>query len=186
MHSRFPKVATAVGVTIALSVVTSAALGLVNDTASRIIVACVSESGGNARIVQSESDCRRNERVESWSEQGPPGPAGAPGAPGATGEPGPRGVDGIVDLTYVTGEGVLAGSRPGPFTNATAFCPAGMKVLAGGFEVLSPKSTPMIMRSSLPLDDAGWIVTGHNFETAPGTTLRATAVCALVAGDTSP
>jgi hypothetical protein len=79
------------------------------------IEACVNETNGLVRIVESAADCRDHERGTAWSvrgPQGPPGPAGPQGEPGPagpqgeTGTPGPQGEPGPAGPPGEPGVGV--------------------------------------------------------------------------------
>jgi hypothetical protein len=69
----------------------------VNRDGSPTVRACYRVKDGTParsavlRVVDSASDCRRNERSLVWNLRGPQGPAGLPGADGAPGPPGPAG-----------------------------------------------------------------------------------------------
>lgn len=64
------------------------------------ILACVHDSNGSVRIVESHSACRGSESPDGWNregvpgEPGPAGPAGAMGPQGPAGETGPQGPPG--------------------------------------------------------------------------------------------
>ena len=57
---------------------------------TQVVQACV-KPGGEVRIVQSASDCRKSEHPLSWNVVGPEGPAGPVGPKGDTGPQGPQG-----------------------------------------------------------------------------------------------
>jgi hypothetical protein len=80
--------------------------------------------------------------------QGPAGPAGAPGAPGAQGVAG--GFD-PAKITYVTGP--TRTFAPGDIDFVRAACPAGTKVLGGGYF-----SNIMHVASSQTFDGQNWSV----------------------------
>ncbi len=58
------------------------------------IYACVSNLGGNVRVVSSTTTCRATESPLSWNSEGVPGPAGPPG-PAGTGGPAWKLVDSV-------------------------------------------------------------------------------------------
>ena len=59
------------------------------SSANEIIYACVIDSSGRIRIVNSAVNCESSEIPLSWNRVGPPGPPGPPGEPGPEGPPGP-------------------------------------------------------------------------------------------------
>lgn len=65
-----------------------------------LIYSCV-KSNGMMRIVSGSSDCRSNETLLSWNQQGPPGP---PGEQGEQGEPGTQGEQGEPGLPGMPGD----------------------------------------------------------------------------------
>jgi hypothetical protein len=79
------------------------------------------------------------------------GPAGAPGAPGKDGAPGTAGVE------LVTKKHTIAPGSDAPGGHRTETiqvpCPAGKKVLAGGF---NGQTRGLNLRSSLPVSDEAW------------------------------
>lgn len=58
------------------------------------ITACVLDANGDVRIVNSPDDCRQQERVLTWNEEGPQGPVGPQGPQGEQGEQGLQGEQG--------------------------------------------------------------------------------------------
>jgi hypothetical protein len=121
--------------------------GLVTAAASRndaseesVIRACVNNTNGQVRIVDSDR-CRHNEHAISWNVQGPagaPGPAGPPGPAGATGPAGPAGPKGDRGPTGATGPvGAV-----GPTGAAGPAGPAGPAGAAGARGPTGPKGDP--------------------------------------------
>jgi len=80
-----------------MTVALAAAFGAHQASAATVVNACVRNSNGLTRIVNSAHDCHADEHFDSWSIQGPAGPQGAAGPQGpagpagATGAPGPAG-----------------------------------------------------------------------------------------------
>lgn len=102
---------------------------------------------------------------------GPKGDAGVAGKPGAPGQPGAPGVSGWQQVFRPPVE-----IGPG-FTNGnTATCPAGKKVLGGGY---SASSTSLHVNYSQPTTDANWHVDAKN-DGNQNETLVVMAICAAV------
>jgi len=62
-----------------------------------VIRGCYQKNSGSLRIVDSASECKKNERAISWNQKGqpgPPGPAGLRGPSGPKGDQGPPGPQG--------------------------------------------------------------------------------------------
>jgi hypothetical protein len=131
---------------------------------------------GSIRIVEANEDCKKNEVALDWNIQGPPGPAGPAGPQGPQGDVGPAGPSGVSGYEIVTHQEFLA---PGTFANVHVECPAGKKVLGGGFDIETPDDVKVF--SSEPSDglgniiDHGWNVFVHN----TGTVSRQTTVSAI-------
>lgn len=125
---------------------------------------------------------------------GPAGPAGAAGATGATGAPGAAGAQGPPGQNGVSGwEKVMASSSCGASCTVVVTCPAGKKVIGGGFvsEVVEPNGRKFIWApfSSYPVSDTAWEVFAlRGFTPDPtvspteptSTTVRAYAICGTV------
>lgn len=130
---------------------------------------------GSIRIIAADEECKKNEVALDWNIQGPAGPQGLQGDTGPAGPQGPSGVSGY---EIVTRQEFLA---PGAFANVHVDCPAGKKVLGGGFEIETPDDVKVF--SSAPSDgagniiDYGWNVFVHN----AGTGTRQTTVSAICA-----
>ena len=126
---------------------------------------------------------------------GPPGlqgPVGATGAPGAQGPAGPQGIQGLTGangpqgpaggfdvgkISYVTSPtGTAVSTTTGLMAFIDAACPAGSKVLSGGFEILSAADVHVVTSKA---DNAGtgWVVFVTN-NSMSQVDFRATAVCA--------
>lgn len=127
-----------------------------------VIHACVNPNSGEIHIVGVSDACPPNELALAWNVQGPPGGTGVSG------------------YEIVTHQEFLAA---GSFANVHVDCPAGKKVLGGGFDIETPDDVKVF--SSEPSDgqgnitDHGWNVFVHN----AGTMTRQTtvsAICALV------
>jgi len=127
--------------------------------------------------------------------------AGQPGAPGARGATGPPGIQGLQGVEGKSTEGPkgIPGS-PGlsgyqivvgavedslGFGDNAAFahanCPAGKRVLGGGFTTTNADAAKPFLHEELPLGETAWEV----LTAAPTTTaytLQAYAICATVSG----
>jgi len=106
---------------------------------------------------------------------GPMGLAGGPGSPGAAGANGANGANGGFDpakVSYVTGPDTTAPGG-GVVTTAQAFCPAGTKVVGGGYY----SNIAMNGYSAPRSDGSGWAMIVDN-TTGVATTINAYAVCA--------
>ena len=158
-----------------------------------VITACVGPSA-NVRIVGDAGECRTNEELVTWNQQGAPGPQGpqgergtdgadgADGAAGADGKDGVDGTDGVSGWAKVEALDVPVVAQG--FGSAFANCPAGTKVLGGGFHghgVTQSGSTQALqIMHSRPFENGdGWMAVGYNpndFEMKIG----AYALCAAV------
>jgi hypothetical protein len=134
-----PKAVLTVAAFVAVTV--GAAVAYAAIPSGNAIAGCYNETNGNLRVVDDAASCREHERSLGWNQTGPTGPAGATGATGATGETGGQGLQGLqgpqgpAGATGVTGYEIVVGppARSNAITVAFANCPAGMKVLGGGF-----------------------------------------------------
>ncbi len=106
------------------------------------------------------------------------GLAGPQGPKGDTGETGPAGPAGLSELQIVTAQSAndtLAGLK-----TATASCPAGKKVIAGGAQIQSSPVFPITQSFPLP-DLSGWKAQGYADGPGAYWAVIAYAVCAKVA-----
>ena len=106
------------------------------DGEGEVITGCHSNQTGLLRVVSDTAQCRAEETVIQWNQQGVPGPPGPQGPEGPAGPTGPQGPAGgfsgyeIVSLEFTVPRSTV------DFTYvATAFCPAGKLVVGGGYEV---------------------------------------------------
>jgi hypothetical protein len=138
---------------------------------------------GSIRIIAADEECKKNEVALDWNIQGPAGPQGPQGDVGPVGPPGPAGPagsNGVSGYQIVAHQEFLA---PGAFVNVHVDCPAGKKVLGGGFDIETPDDVKVF--SSEPSDgsgnfiDYGWNVFVHNAGTATRQT-TVSAICASV------
>jgi hypothetical protein len=117
--------------------------------------------------------------------QGLKGDTGATGATGATGPQGPAGPQGVagpkggldlskIDFVSSTHHVVAFGTDH----VITAFCPAGHKVVGGGFDVLLGDTKLVNVFTSQPVSDlSGWTIRVVNASTTTDATVEAHAVC---------
>ena len=132
-----------------------------------VLYGCYVPASGTVYRIKADglpSDCKSKNHVQfTWSLQGPPGPQGAVGPAGPQGVPGPSGP--LSGRVLVTASGSAA---PNAVASAIATCPAGKKLLGGGFRGLTGPTTTVShnMPRSIPgtssFSDTEWQVTLHN------------------------
>jgi collagen triple helix repeat protein len=153
--------------------------------AGGVIHACYQNTTGVLRVAENGSSCRLGETALAWSQtdpqgprgltgpaglqgaQGPMGPAGAQGPQGPVGLTGPKGPEGIPGPEGPSGPitGLERVQVNAPFdTTATkevqADCPAGKKVVGGGYTYFFG-GPPIPLDTNLPTLDLGsWMVAG--------------------------
>jgi hypothetical protein len=194
-----PKLAAATAV-VALGLVAAVASGAIPSTSDGVIHACYQKPGllanpGAVRVIDAEQGarCRSNESPLDWNQRGPKGDAGlqgakgekgdtgAPGPMGPQGERGPQGEQGVKgeqgppgelgQLTTVSGGTTIPGGGTG---SATARCPAGTRVISGGFSQTAPLN--LVILRSIRLFPESWEVFAKNTGTEPSS-LAAVAYC---------
>lgn len=109
--------------------------------------------------------------IEAPGPVGPPGAAGPAGPAGTTGPAGPSDLSGI---TVVSSPQVPFGATD-IVMGATAFCPAGQKVVSGGGVSISDEQ---LAASSPNADRSGWFVIGIDLNDNGGEYVQAQALCA--------
>jgi hypothetical protein len=110
---------------------------------------------------------------------GPIGPAGATGVPGATGAAGATGATGMSGYEVVAGN-IGSGSGSGfNIADSTASCPAGKKVVGGGFNTTGNNADVCTVYSE-PFGTTGWTVRTTKL-TISAYSLQARAICVNVA-----
>jgi hypothetical protein len=101
---------------------------------------------------------------------------------GPQGPSGPQGAAGVSGYQVITANASSGNLGPGRVLNATALCPAGTRVLAGGAQQVSP-SVALTMASSYP-DTAqqGWFGEFRNGTSVSygAVSIVVYAVCAVV------
>jgi len=111
-------------------------------------------------------------------DQGPPGPQGEPGLPGDDGQngpPGQDGVDGVSGWEKISIQSDVIGI--GGTTEVVAACPAGKKVLDGGYYTNRPA---WHIWDNYPWRETEWIVVASNNNTSEAR-IFVFAICANVA-----
>jgi hypothetical protein len=133
-------------------------------------------------------DFKKSEIAKLRGKQGPPGTAGVTGAPGSPGLTGQPGTPGLIGLVEVLSESVMAPANT--TTGGFAKCPTGKTPISGGHFTSGPTINLVDSRAgrqdgmSGPRD--GWSISMSNPIGAPGTTYKAYAICATVAGGLPP
>jgi hypothetical protein len=116
--------------------------------------------------------------------KGDAGAAGTNGSDGAKGDQGLKGdqgvkgdagAGGVINWEFVTQQASVAGAAQTE-TTVTATCPAGKKVLGGGFSGGAQRATPVVSRPT-PSGN-GWSVTFYNQSSVSAYTVEAFASCA--------
>jgi hypothetical protein len=157
-----------------------------------VIKACYVPTLGVLRVIDSAASCQRGETLLSWNVIGPGGPqgpagpqgmAGAMGPQGLQGIPGPAGPQGLPGPAGTAGvSGLVRVQVDSPFDDVAtkevfAECPAGTRILGGGYTFFFGGPT-VPLRTNLPsVDFDGWIVSGTNEDGAPWS-VSAIAMCA--------
>jgi hypothetical protein len=161
-----------VGLLASLAVVVVAVVQAAIPDPSGAIHACY-RANGNLRLVD-KFNCTSSETALTWDQTGPQGPAGAPGPqgpPGPQGQPSAPGSAGVAGYEIMNTHGTL------PLNGSivvTATCPAGKRVIAGGYVAPSVLDTASLSR---PEGDSGWLV---EFKSNGGTGEASVyAICAL-------
>ena len=150
---------------------------------------------GVLRVIDSTASGPRGETLLTWNVMGPQGPqgvagsqgpAGATGPQGLQGLPGPQGPQGPQGIPGPAGSSGLTGLVRVQVDSAFddmatkevfAQCPAGTRVLGGGYTFFNGGPT-VLLRENLPsIDLDGWLVSGTN-DVGDAWSVSAIAVCA--------
>jgi hypothetical protein len=159
-----------------------------------VISGCYAKKDGTLRVIDASSaTCKTGEAALTWNQAGAQGPKGDPGPQGPKGDQGPQGPQGPkgdmgpIGLQGVPGPqgpaGPIAGlgyteafarsdyvGTPLTWVEATATCPAGKKVISGGFD-----QSGVDVWESRPEGDTGWFVGGKTGIVGGG--IHVSAVC---------
>jgi hypothetical protein len=185
LHIARKRVLLAGTLATALCLVGGVAFATIPDRGD-VIHACYAASTGSLRVVDTAKGarCAAGEKKLRWNVKGRlglQGPQGAQGSQGATGSQGAQGPPGLSAYEQVHRQILV---NAGADANVSASCPAGKKVIGGGFDIETP--TDVKVYSSEPTDGAGnfsdtiWVAFVHN----AGSVTRqvtVTAICATVA-----
>jgi len=136
------------------------------QTSSAVITACVADNSGNVRIVGSANDCKPNETLMSWNQQGPQGEPGSDGADGRDGVSG-----------WIRVEAPISYVSPRTFLPVVAQCPEETKVLGGGY-VISPDTDMLVYADYPDSSGAGWRVEVFNTNADSSGYVIPFAICA--------
>jgi collagen triple helix repeat protein len=164
-----------------------------------VIHACYQNLTGVLRVVDKAASCKLGETALAWSQtgpqgprgltgpagpQGPAGPAGSQGLQGPQGPAGPQGPQGIPGLEGPSGpiSGLERVQVNAPFdTTATkevqADCPAGKKIVGGGYTYFFGGPAVPLDTNLPTLDLGSWMVSGTNFANTQWS-VSAIAICA--------
>jgi hypothetical protein len=113
--------------------------------------------------------------------QGPAGPAGAQGPAGPAGPAGPTGAQGAPGLSAVTTVVAESASDSSNGKVVDAHCPAGKRVVGGGAALIG-EGGKLAIDEDLPLNSTTWRATAFEVvATAGNWSVRAYAICAVVA-----
>lgn len=161
-----------------------------------LIHSCVNNTSGEVKIIAATANCPSNYRSLDWNIQGPAGqqgpvgtvgpvgPMGPQGEPGPQGDPGPQGIQGIQGPAGISGWEVIqvnSGTLDQFRIDVTVDCPAGKKVLGGGFSTAGNNQYAVVMANA-PLGNDRWVVTLFQSDlTARLWSVQAYAICAYVA-----
>jgi hypothetical protein len=180
--------------------------------ANGVYKGCVDKSSGILRVLTPTGQtCRNSETAIDWNQVGPQGPQGIQGIQGPKGDKGDQGDQGIQGIQGIQGpKGDTGDAGPqgpagpagqpgisgletvysanvtvpaGSSESAKVICPAGKKVIGGGFASANVdiSSSYAVADSDLPaVGDRGWYVSAHNRNLIGDYWVRAHAVCAYV------
>jgi hypothetical protein len=154
--------------------------------ADGIIHGCYATDNGKLRVIDPQQEqCKRDEAPLQWNQTGPQGPKGDTGTQGAQGLKGDPGIQGPAGTPGVSGYQQVVESHNN-FTLAASTesvhvltCPAGEKVLSGGF-VLFNAGGFLANNTNGPVNDNQWGVSVFNPSSNPVTigTVNFYAICA--------
>ncbi|MFI6495234.1 hypothetical protein [Streptomyces sp. NPDC050564] len=118
--------------------------------ADGVYTGCSIRSTGALRVIDFEAGqrCRSTELTITWNQTGLAGPVG------------PAGPAGTVNTTKVFGQ--VTEAPAGGAGRSTAVCPAGQKVIGGGFSLNPGESAYFADRRTTNTQDDTWIVDFQN------------------------
>jgi len=169
-----------------------------------LIHSCVNNTSGEIKIIAATANCPSNYRPLDWSIQGPAGqqgpigpvgpvgpvgpmgPQGLQGEQGAQGEPGLQGLQGIQGPAGISGlEVVQANSGPQAAARIDVYaeCPAGKKVIGGGYSTAGNNANINIFTNA-PNGSFMWVVSAapNDYPTIrENWSVQAFAICANIA-----
>jgi hypothetical protein len=172
-----------------------------------LIHACVNNTSGEIKIIGANANCPNNYRALDWNIQGPIGPVGlvGPAGPvgpvgpvgpmgpqglqgeqGSQGLPGQQGIQGIQGPAGISGlEIVQVNTAPQDTARIDVIieCPAGKKVLGGGYATAGNNLNTSIVANG-PATSSHWAVTAVTNDYPAirvGWSIQGYAICAIVA-----
>ena len=198
------------GATVAICTAAGVAYATIPGS-DNVISGCYSKQSGDLRVIDTQAGktCLSSELPISWNQRGPAGPPGLKGDKGDVGPPGPQGLPGEKGDPGPQGPagekgepggagpvgpagpaGVSGYERVGNSVNVpqlatryvTAECPAGKRVLGGGFDAdngTGGSLNPFVNRPSSGIE--GWTAAAFNGDLIFELRLSVYAICANVA-----
>jgi hypothetical protein len=170
-----------------------------------LIHSCVNNTSGEIKIIAANATCPSNYRSLDWNIQGPAGaqgpigpvgplgpvgpvgpvgPMGPQGEQGPQGDPGPQGVQGIQGPAGISGLEVVqvnSGTLNEFRIDVIVDCPAGKKVLGGGFATAGNNIEVSVLANA-PQFETRWVVSMAQNDLTPRLwSVQAYAICANVA-----
>lgn len=153
----------------------SAAFASIPHSITGVITACYTTTG-TLRVIDAQAGktCASTDKKVTWNAKGPAGPAGRDGTNGVAGH--------VIVSNPIDGDIHIA---PGMAQNVIALCPAGKKVLGGGYNApnLGSGENFTIVESSAPYTSPdgrqGWIAYFENISNLnEASYVRVHAICA--------
>ncbi len=147
---------------------------------SGMINGCYDPRAAYVRVVDTAlgQTCTTAEKALNWNQTGPQGPAGPAGPQGPAG---PAGGFNTVRQGQACA-GTCSGNYYGTYLEAWAGCPAGSRVVGGGFEVVPGRYSngtryPVQVQRSSPLPGYDYWVVGVNVQSLSYQDLKVYAMC---------
>lgn len=170
-----------------------------------LIHSCVNNTSGEIKIIAATANCPSNYHSLDWNIQGPAGaqgpigpvgpmgpvgpigpvgptgPLGPQGEQGAQGLQGPQGLPGPAGISGLEIVTVESGTLNEAVINLVAACPAGKKVLGGGYSTAG-NNLGITTATNAPYGSSQWAVQlAQNDLTARLWSVQVFAICAYVA-----